>query len=667
MRNSTEAGGREPRGYEAEGAGVQRALVESLYASPVSLVIGAITGMTISGAIASLSGDQLLFACAVVIGLISVWRTIGAILYAHRGWRAREGWDALWERSYKYGAWAFAAMLGVQAFLVIRRTEDIVLHLLAISMVTGYAGAIAGRNAGRKRIAIGQSCLALLPTALGLWLQGGFGAQVLALALLATVVSMAEVTRTTHRTIVEALQGKQEKTVLAERFEHLARYDSLTGVENRLAMKTRLRDAFAVNRKAYDGLAIICLDIDHFKEVNDTLGHFTGDALLRAFVERLRDVLAGRGHIARFGGDEFVILCEGHNRMQMQAIAEALLGAFGQGLDVGGHHILVTASLGVAIGPQDGRDADELLQHADIALYEAKTEGRNRAETFSWAMKERLHRLHEIQDGLRKALARDQLSLSYQPIFGVRSGRIVNCEALLRWRHPTLGVIRPDEFIPVAESTGLIGPITEWVIREACRAAAHWPDDVRIAVNISPASLKTDFLPRTVISALMETGLAPRRLELEVTESIFLQADDHVDRMLRDLQRIGLRLVLDDFGTGYSSLSYLRRYRFDGIKIDRNFMEHVADSRVDQAIIAAVCHLSDALDMEIVAEGIETPEQLAYAREAGLHNVQGFLMAAGQTRAMIGEMLARGETIAEAMMRHRVDDGAALPGTMRPA
>lgn len=636
-------------GRTAQDADIRRALVETLYASPTSLAIGAFAGFLLSIAVAHGADDPVLTGCAAVICLIAIARTISAVIFyrhlqtqkarAHRGW----------ELAYELGAWAYAGMLGILALMSLLRSDDPAIHILPVALATGYAAGIAGRNAGRVQIAVGQTCLALLPTAVGLWLEGHFGYRMLAVVLVAMVLGMAEITRTTHRIVVEALRGKQEKSMLAAKFERLARYDSLTGIENRMAMQERLSDLFKNNHKTHDALAILWMDLDRFKEINDSLGHVVGDALLRSVVERLSAMLDGRGHIARFGGDEFVILCPEADRASAQLIAEEALAIFAAGVEVGAHNLIVTASIGIAVGPQDGRDSEELMQHADLALYSAKARGRNQAVSFAWSMKEGFHRIHEIETGLRRAVEQDELKLHFQPIFEVESGRIAICEALLRWDHPTLGAVTPGEFIPIAENTGMIEPVTQWVIRQACAIASQWPDDVRVAVNISPASLKSGDLPRTVVAALMESGLPARRLELEVTESIFLNEDGHTHQMLRELQKIGLRLVLDDFGTGYSSLSYLRSYSFDGIKIDRSFMSGINASRADQAIVEAVVHLAKSLDMEIVAEGIEKIEELQYARDAGLHNVQGYLMSRPQSVAVTTDMITRHVTIGDAM------------------
>lgn len=634
--------------------------MESLYASPTSLAIGALSGFLLSIAIAQISHDPVMTGCAAVISLIAVGRTISAIFYYRKLKSGIARAYRRWEMAYELGAWSYAAMLGMLALVTLVRTDNPAIHMLSVSLATGYGAGIAGRNAGRVKIALGQTSLALLPTVVGLWLSGDFGYRALAVVLFIMIFAMRDITRTTHNIVVEALRGKQEKSLLAAKFERLARYDSLTGLENRMAMQMRLRDLFAANRYSHDAFAILWMDLDKFKEVNDSLGHQVGDGLLRAVAERLSGTIGDRGHVARFGGDEFVILCPGANRTVAQEIAEDLLAALAKGMRVGQHLLTNTASIGIAVGPQDGRDADELMQHADLALYEAKNKGRNKVVSFVWSMKERFHRLHEIETGLRRAVANGELVLKFQPIFEVKTGRIAVCEALLRWNHPTLGQISPSEFIPVAESTGTIEEITHWTIDSACEAAALWPEDVRLAINISPAVLHSGALPTAVIEALVKTGLSARRLELEMTESVFLDDDTHTQHMLKALQQIGLRMVLDDFGTGYSSLSYLRSYRFDGIKIDRSFMTGIATSVEDQAIVRAVTLMAEALDMEVVAEGIETQEQLDYAKDAGIDTVQGFLMSEPVSVAAMTDMVLRSVTIPTAIAAKSNRTGVAM-------
>ena len=636
-------------GRSKQDVGIRRALIESLYASPRSLAIGAITGFMLNFLVAYLSGDSLLTLFAVIICTIAVARTVSAIFFHRKLVRGRAEAFRSWELIYEYGAWGYAAMLGIMALATLLRSDSAAIHMLPVAMAVGYAGGISGRNAGQVDIAVGQTMLALAPTALGLLITGGVGYHLLGVAVVLMGFGLAEITRTTHRIVVEALEGKQEKSQLAAKFERLARYDSLTGVENRMAMQMRLRELFETNALDRDVAAVLWLDLDRFKEVNDSLGHMVGDGLLRAVVERLQAAVDGRGHVARFGGDEFVVICPETDRATAQNIATDIAYYFRAPVEVGPHNLCVTTSIGIAVAPQDGRDMDELMQHADLALYEAKQHGRNQIVTFTWSMKERFHRLHEIETGLRRAIENNELVLHYQPIFELKTGRIAICEALLRWNHPTLGMVSPAEFIPVAESIGVIEPMTAWVIEQACRVAAEWPDDVRIAVNISPASMKSGDLPGNVIAALMASGLPARRLELEVTESVFLEDNGITNQILRELRRIGLRLVLDDFGTGYSSLSYLRSYHFDGIKIDRSFMQSITATKEDQAIVRVVSYLAGELDMETVAEGIETAEQLAYARDSGITNVQGYLMCRPQPEAVVTDMIARRMTIADAM------------------
>ena len=626
-------------GHDAD---VRRSLVESLYASPRSLTIGAVTGVAVGIVISTLSAPGPIQLVVAVLCLVATLRVISAVFFHRQLVRGTAVASRSWELAYELGAWGYAGLLGLMSFVTLLGSPNTVPHMLSVSMATGYAGGISGRNAGRVQIAIGQVCLTLLPTATGLWMEGSTGYRVLSVAMVMMVLGLAEISSTIHRIVVQALVGKREQSLLAEKFERLARFDSLTGLENRMAMQMRLREIFDANQKRNDAVTILWMDIDRFKEINDSLGHMVGDQLLRGVAERLNEVVQGRGRIARFGGDEFVIICPDMDRVTAAALAQEIIGYFAHGFDLSDNHLQVTASIGYAVAPQDGRDMDELMQHADLALYDAKREGRNRAASFNWSLKERFNRIHEIETGLRRALDGGELKLLYQPIVDLESGHIDACEALLRWDHPVLGPIPPSEFIPIAEGMGMIEAMTGWVLREACTTAVAWPGDVRIAINISPASLKCAELPGNVIAALLESGLPARRLELEVTESIFLDNSGQTNSILRELQRIGLRLALDDFGTGYSALSYLRSYRFDTLKIDQSFMAGVSANAEDRAIVRAIGNLARDLKMDTVAEGIETQDQLAHAREAGFTNVQGYLFSRPVTRERVAELIAAG-------------------------
>lgn len=610
-----------------QSAEVQDSLVKSLYASPKSLTIGAFAGSSLGFVIATHANQPQITAVAILVFLVACSRTVSAI-YFQRQLASKDGLTRpIWGLAYEFGAWAYAALLGMLAFVTLTLVKDPSLHILSVCLVAAYSGGISGRNAGRVHIAIGQTCLALLPTSLGLAISGGTGYWALATMLFLMIFAMAEITRTTHRIVVEALNGKHEKSQLAAKFERLARFDSLTGVENRMAMQMRLREMCTSRTSDESAMAVFWMDLDRFKEINDTLGHIIGDQLLRTVAERLASAIDGRGHVARFGGDEFILICPDVDRNVAEEIARDVMSEFEHDFEVSGYHLTVTASMGIAVAPEDGGNGDELLQHADMALYQAKNDGRSRHVHFNWSMKERHHRTYELEMGLRSAMANGELLLHYQPIFDTVTGRITICEALMRWDHPVLGRISPAEFIPIAESCSLIEPITAWALEQACRDAMQWDEHVRVSVNISPALIKSDGLSRAVIAALMGSGLQARRLELEVTESIFLEDSGRTSLILSELQRIGLRLALDDFGTGYSSLGYLRDYAFDTLKVDQSFMRDVSKKGRDRAIAQSVAYLARALNVETVAEGIETEEQLRYAQEMGFTNVQGYVLS----------------------------------------
>ncbi|MCF8706537.1 EAL domain-containing protein [Rhizorhapis sp. SPR117] len=633
-----------------QNADVRRALVESLYASPLSLAIGAVAGSAVSAVVAFTAKDTFITGVAALLCVIAVLRAVSSYYFHRNLKKGRAEGSRSWELAYELGAWVYAALIGLMAFAALVRSDNAIIHLLTVSVAAGYAGGISGRNAGRVHIAIGQGILTLAPTAIGLWSVDSITYRILAVSVVLLILSIAEISSTTHRVVLEALNGKHQKSLLAAKFEKLARYDSLTGVENRMAMQMRIRDMFDESNGERDGLAVIWMDLDRFKEINDSLGHIVGDQLLVLVAEKIGQALGDRGTVARFGGDEFIILCRQTSRPDAAEVAKDILDYLAEPIEIGGHHLTVSASIGIAVAPQDGHDRDEILQHADMALYHAKHGGRNRFSLFEWSMKERFHRVREIEAGLRKAIERGEFKMHYQPIFDIETGQVACCEALIRWHHPVLGDVSPGEFIPIAESISMIGPISEWVLGQACASAAQWPDDVRVAVNISPALLRAGDLPRTVIACLYSSGLKARRLELEVTESVFLEDNAQTSQILRELRRIGLRMALDDFGTGYSSLSYLRSYSFDTIKVDQSFLAGIDKSFEDRAIIRAVAHLARDLNMDTVAEGIETHEQLRYAKEAGFTNLQGYLLNKPMSDDAILKLLERGEGAPPASM-----------------
>ncbi|MET0568580.1 MAG: EAL domain-containing protein, partial [Hyphomicrobiaceae bacterium] len=407
----------------------------------------------------------------------------------------------------------------------------------------------------------------------------------------------------------------------------LARQDTLTGLANRLRFREELEDAC---RRLEHGHAfsLMCIDLDHFKDVNDTLGHPTGDALLQAVAARLMDTARGRDLVVRLGGDEFAIIQSGADtRPHAEAFTQRIIKAVSQPYQIHGHKIIIGATVGIAFAPVDGSDPDQLLKCADMALYRAKSMGRGTHAFFEPEMAGRLKVRRSLELDLRRALAEDQLELYYQPIIDLATERIVCCEALMRWRHPERGMVSPVDFIALAEEMGLIMPMGEWALRTACLAATSWPTDVKVAVNLSAVQFKGTDLVAVVIEALESSGLPAERLELEVTESLLLDQDPKTLQLLHLLQHLGVRIALDDFGTGYSSLSYLRSFPFDKIKIDQTFVRDLPQRDDCAAIVTAVAQLAQSLKMTTVAEGVETALHLSMVRAAGCSQAQGYLFS----------------------------------------
>jgi diguanylate cyclase (GGDEF)-like protein len=424
----------------------------------------------------------------------------------------------------------------------------------------------------------------------------------------------------THEDITE--QRQQEA-----RIRHLARHDALTELPNRIQFLEEMAASEAGIARG-DKAAVLCIDLDHFKDVNDTLGHAVGDKVLKQVSARLWGSTRENDVLARLGGDEFSLLLRSiDNPADAATIAERITRTMSTPFLIDGHQIVIGASVGIAMAPDDGDTTDQLMKNADLALYRAKAEGRSTFHFFERGMDEAIQQRRLIEAGLRLALSRNEFRLVYQPLVGLKEDRVTCLEALLRWDHAERGTIAPNDFIPIAEETGLIVPIGEWVLREACRTAMTWPTPARVAVNLSTVQFKNKRLYETVVSALQESGLPPTRLELEITESLLLAESEPTLETLHKLRALGVRISMDDFGTGYSSLSYLRSFPFDKIKIDRSFMRDLESKGDSLAIIKAVIGLGHSLGMSTTAEGIETEEQLAAVREQGCNEVQGFLFS----------------------------------------
>ncbi|HEY1856145.1 putative bifunctional diguanylate cyclase/phosphodiesterase [Acidocella sp.] len=408
-----------------------------------------------------------------------------------------------------------------------------------------------------------------------------------------------------------------------EQIAFLARHDGLTKLANRVLFNEVLHHACETVAEA--GVALLCLDLDQFKAVNDTLGHATGDAVLVAVAERLRGCLRERDVACRLGGDEFAIIVMSDDVTEIGAVAARIVERVSRPYQFDGQLVQIGTSIGISRAPQDGGDADALIKAADLALYRAKTDGRGLWRFYDLGMDERLRERRALQAALAQALPRGEFVLEYQPIVDLTDLRILGAEALLRWRHPERGLLAPDQFIAIAEEAGLIGPIGEWVMQQACLEAARWPEHIRIAVNLSPLQFRTAGLVETILQALHNAGVNPRRLELEITETAMLETSKQTTEALWDLHGKGVHIALDDFGTGYSSLSYLQRFPFDKIKIDRSFIRDLGHEKGDSLIILAIIGLAERLNMIATAEGVETSEQALLLTSYGCAQAQGHL------------------------------------------
>jgi diguanylate cyclase (GGDEF)-like protein len=422
-----------------------------------------------------------------------------------------------------------------------------------------------------------------------------------------------------------------QKRVEAE-LAHMARYDPLTGLANRAVFLAQTNAALARGRRPGGRFSLLMLDLDQFKAVNDSLGHAAGDALLQTVAQRLRQIVPDADHVARFGGDEFALLQivgkdQKDHRADTAALADRLLQAVTEPYDLFGRKIFVGMSIGITSAPDDGCDADALIRNADLALYQAKSEGRNRYCFFESSMETQARERRDLEDDMRKAIAREEFELHYQTIIDVESGECRGAEALIRWRHPERGLIPPDQFVALAETSGLIVPLGEWILRRACADAARWAPHLKVAVNLSPVQFKESNLLDILRRALRESGLPAARLELEITETVLIEKNEENLAILHQLKNLGAAIVLDDFGIGCSSMRYLQIFPIDKIKIDKSFIQSMPNHSDSMAIVCAIAGLARNLDIETTAEGVETAEQLALLRGAGCQLAQGYLFS----------------------------------------
>jgi diguanylate cyclase (GGDEF)-like protein len=424
----------------------------------------------------------------------------------------------------------------------------------------------------------------------------------------------------THEDITEQRQSEVK-------IEYMAHHDALTDLANRVLLNDRLE--YALGRVQHgEMVAVHHLDLDQFKAVNDTFGHPCGDKLLRTVAERLRGLVGEADTIARMGGDEFVILqATIADPADATSLAQGVIDALSEPYDIDGQQAVIGVSIGISVGPGDGSNPDKLLRNADLALYRAKSDGRGTFRFFEPVMDLQMQTRRILEQDLRKALPSGEFELYYQPVVNLASKEISGFEALIRWNHPSKGMISPADFIPLAEEIGFIVPMGEWVIRQACATAAQWPDNLHVAVNISAIQFRSPGLMQVIVSALADSGLAPTRLEIEITESVLLHNKEATLAVLHQLRALGIRIAMDDFGTGYSSLTYLQSFPFDKIKIDRSFVKNITENSSSLNIVRAVAALANGMGMTATAEGVETAEQLHSIASEGCTEMQGFLFS----------------------------------------
>ena len=475
----------------------------------------------------------------------------------------------------------------------------------------------------------------------------GASRQLLGAALGAAGFAILAVTRVAvfyeQRLAERTAQCSRELEEVHTRLQYLATHDSLTGLPNWLLFKERLAQAVADTGRPERAIAVAVLDLDHFSSLNHSLGHGAGDWLLSEVARRVGSVLRPGDLLARLGSDEFVVLIDSlAARVDAETVTRNILAELRQPFSINGADVSVRPSIGVSVWPDDGRRVDDLLAHAEVAMALAKEHG-GEVQFFQRGMTDSMHERLALENDLRRGLAAGEFELSFQPVMSAKTGRIITAEALLRWRHPLRGVIGPSSFIPLAEETGLMIPLGEWVIREACRYAAAWQithgSQLRIAVNLSATQFRHQNLVEVIRSALAAEDLDPRCLEIELTESAVMTNPEESVGVLKQLRKMGVTVAVDDFGTGYSSLSYLRRFPIDKLKIDRSFVRDLATSRTDESIVRAIISLAHSVGLQVVAEGVETEEQLGCVRALGCDHWQGFYCCEPQPAEVFGAML----------------------------
>lgn len=590
-----------------------------MHARPIGLLASAACGVA-AGVVTYFSTTivalQVLAVALVVLATARVILAYGAVSETGR-------LAATARRVYSAGALAYALLVGVLAAAALWYQAGAHSQVLLVGYAVSLGAGIAMGNAARPLIAVGQMALTFLPISLACFAVGTTPLLALGLILPALSAGLTYVTFSVFTSLSRQLRAASDSAALARKMREHARIDPVTGLLNRPGFEAAAQ--VLIDKGARSGeLALFWLDLRRFKEVNDMLGHQIGDLVLADVARRLQARLPEQALCARFGSDEFLLLARLPARADTEKLAGLLSADLALPLRINGQRIEGGVSVGIATIGEHASDLNQLMQHAGLALYHAKVAGRNQTRFFATTMTRDLARRKELETELRGAIQRDELSIYFQPILDLATGRIRCFEALVRWFHPLKGELSPVEFIPVAEETGLIITLGNWITRTAARACANWPDDVTLAVNLSPVQISAPGAALGILAALKEARLDPRRLELEVTESLFVEDKPETALFMQQLADHGVRFSLDDFGTGYSSLHYINKYPFSTIKVDRSFVSGPHTGRRSEAIIRAVAEMGATLDMEIVAEGLETAEQVQAVRRAGCTLGQGY-------------------------------------------
>jgi diguanylate cyclase (GGDEF)-like protein len=611
-------------------------LVRALYSTPKSIFSATIAALTVIAIAGALSGDAFYGAFFLGFLIVGGARCVAVVRYHHRRHDPDDvGSTKHWELGALLGAWAFAGLVGLTGAYTLTFHSGTNVEILISCCVMGYIAGISSRNASRPLITIGQISLTCVPFMLALILRADIVHVALAIFIGVLYVSTVVICRTVFDNIVARHEAFR-------RIETLAQRDTLTDLWNRAAFLHLLEQQLVTASSSKIEIALIAIDLDRFKDINDTLGHPAGDVVLKEVAERIKSVVRPGDEISRIGGDEFLVMLRGADRSEVDMIARHVLTKFSSPFTINMTNSVCGASVGYAIAPTDGSTLDELLRNADLALYEAKKRGRGQIVHYTAALSHLYENRVALEHDLQFALRNGELEIEYQPIVDPRSGRAICCEALLRWNHPHLGRIAPSVFIPIAEATGLIVPIGIWVLTSACAEATRWSADIKVAVNLSPVQFRRGReLVDIVMTALATTGLAASRLDLEVTETVLIEDSATTLTILEEFRSKDIGVSLDDFGTGFASLAYLNDFPFSKIKIDRKFSQNIDQSPRTSAIIKGIAQTTRDLRIELVAEGVETELQLERMRNFGINAIQGFLFSkplpALLLRRVIGE------------------------------